>query len=115
MNAYNEIDGIPCAASEELLTRILRDELGFEGIVVSDYYAVVMLRQNHFIAETKEDAAKLALRAGMDQELPEPDCMNEAFKDEIKSGGFPMDVINHGSTARAENQICAGIIREPLY
>ncbi len=113
MNAYNEIDGIPCAASEELLTRILRDELGFEGIVVSDYYAVVMLRQNHFIAETKEDAAKLALRAGIDQELPNQDCMNEAFKDEIKSGGFPMDVINRAVRRVLKIKFALGLFESP--
>ena len=40
MNAYHEIDGIPCGASEELLTGILRNEWGFDGVVVSDYFAI---------------------------------------------------------------------------
>ncbi len=113
MNAYNEIDGIPCAASEELLTRILRDEWGFEGIVVSDYYAVIMLRQNHVIAETKEDAAKLALASGIDQELPNQDCMNEAFKDEIKSGKFPVELIDRSVRRVLKIKFMLGLFEEP--
>jgi beta-glucosidase len=113
MNAYNEIDGIPCAASEELLTRLLRDELGFEGIVVSDYYAVIMLRQNHFIAETREDAAKLALRAGIDQELPNQDCLTEAFKREVGSGEFPIDVIDRSVRRVLKIKFMLGLFEKP--
>jgi beta-glucosidase len=113
MNAYNEIDGIPCAASEELLTRILREELGFEGLVVSDYYAVIMLRQNHFIAETREDAAKLALRAGIDQELPNQDCLTETFKNEIRSGGFPMGVIDRSVRRVLKIKFMLGLFEKP--
>ena len=43
MNAYNEIDGILCAADRDLLTGTLRDEWGFDGIVVSDYFAIRQL------------------------------------------------------------------------
>ncbi len=74
MNAYHEIDGIPCAASSFLLTRILREEWGFEGIVVSDYEAVRMLYTFHRVAKDEKEAAVLALRAGIDVELPDADC-----------------------------------------
>ena len=40
MNAYNELDGVPCAANRDLLTTLLRDEWGFDGCVVSDYFSV---------------------------------------------------------------------------
>ncbi len=49
MNAYNEMDGIPCGASKELLSTILREEWGFEGMVVSDYFAVNQLQEYHQI------------------------------------------------------------------
>jgi beta-glucosidase len=113
MNAYNEIDGIPCAASEELLTRILRDEWGFEGIVVSDYYAVIMLYRNHHIAATREDAARLALRAGIDQELPDQDCMTEIFKDDVKSGKFPVDLIDRSVRRVLKVKFMLGLFEEP--
>jgi beta-glucosidase len=86
MNAYQEIDGIPCAASTELLTDILRTEWGFEGIVVSDYFAVDNLQSYHRIAADKADAARLALTAGIDSELPKLDCYAQPLKEQIEKG-----------------------------
>ena len=57
MHAYHELDGEPCAASTELLTDTLIGEWGFDGVVVSDYFAVEQLRTFHFIAEDKGQAA----------------------------------------------------------
>lgn len=77
MNAYHDIDSLPCAANEFLLTDILRDEWGFDGIVVSDYEAVDQVRRMHFLAPDKAGAAALSLSAGIDIELPFPDCFAE--------------------------------------
>ena len=75
MNAYQDNDGVPAAASHELLTHVLRDRWGFDGIVVSDYFAVNFLHALHGVAADKaEAAAALALEAGIDVELPNPDC-----------------------------------------
>ncbi|MFJ5304480.1 glycoside hydrolase family 3 N-terminal domain-containing protein [Streptomyces sp. NPDC088350] len=70
MNAYNEIDGIPATASRWLLTEFLRDTLGFDGLVVSDYDSVNLLRTAHRTARTEGEAAVQALSAGLDVELP---------------------------------------------
>jgi beta-glucosidase len=88
MNAYHEIDGVPCAASQALLTDILRGEWGFEGIVVSDYEAIAMLQQYHRIAATKVDAGRLALEAGIDLELPQADCYHEGLKAAFRNGSL---------------------------
>jgi beta-glucosidase len=77
MNAYHDIDGVPCAASRELLTGILRDEWGFAGPVVSDYFAVEQLISKHHVAADKKEAACQALEAGIDIELPFGDCYPE--------------------------------------
>lgn len=74
MNAYHDLDGIPCAASRELLTDILRGEWGFDGIVVSDYGAIPMLMAVHHVASNEMEAACLALEAGIDVELPNTHC-----------------------------------------
>ncbi|HEW91767.1 MAG TPA: beta-glucosidase, partial [Thermotogaceae bacterium] len=66
MNAYHEIDGIPCNASKELLTKILREEWGFKGYVVSDYSSINMLHTIHFVAESLKDAAVLSAQASVD-------------------------------------------------
>jgi beta-glucosidase len=86
MNAYHEIDGIPCGASMRLLTDILHKEWGFEGIVVADYYAVDNLWSYHKMAVDKADAARLALTAGIDIELPNRDCYAQPLKEQIEKG-----------------------------
>ena len=64
MAAYSEIDGIPNAANQYLLTDVLRKEWGFEGIVVSDLGAITMLYDSHFVAKSSADALKQFHSAG---------------------------------------------------
>lgn len=71
MNSYSDVDGVPPAASRELLTTLLRDRWGFAGTVVSDYWAVSFLEVAHKVAGSPAEAARLALPAGLDVELPE--------------------------------------------
>ena len=70
MNSYAEIDGIPVAVDEQLLTTVLRNRWGFEGTVVADYFAVAFLHTLHGVAADLGDAARQALVAGIDVELP---------------------------------------------
>src|ERR1043165_9799460 len=72
MASYNEIDGVPSHMNHWLLQKILRDEWGFKGHVVADYYAIAQLQDLHHVAANRTEAAKLALEAGVDIELPEP-------------------------------------------
>ena len=79
MASYNEIDGVPSHASRWLLRDVLRDEWAFEGFVVSDYYAILELydrpdTHGHHVAAGRKDACALAVRAGVNIELPDPDC-----------------------------------------
>ncbi|WP_150461439.1 glycoside hydrolase family 3 N-terminal domain-containing protein [Nesterenkonia ebinurensis] len=70
MNSYADIDGEAPAASKWLLTEVLREEWGFEGTVVADYWSVAFLEKMHRIAEDQAEAARLAISAGLDIELP---------------------------------------------
>ena len=74
MASYNEIDGVPSHANKWLLEKVLRQEWGFKGYVVSDYYGIPQLESLHYVAADKKEAAKLALETGVDIELPDPDC-----------------------------------------
>ncbi len=94
MNAYHEIDGIPCGASGELLTDILRNEWGFDGVVVSDYFAIAQLETTHRIAANKSDAAGLALDAGIDVELPATNCYGDPLLEAVKSGAVPSVLVD---------------------
>src|SRR5437870_8853183 len=77
MNSYSSVAGLPCAGAAEILTRLLRDELGFDGVVVADYFAVALLEFAHRTAASKREAARQALEAGLDLELPAFDCYRE--------------------------------------
>lgn len=79
MASYNEVNGVPSHANRWLLREVLREEWGFEGFVVSDYNAVWELSDRpethgHFVAANRKEAAALAIRAGVNIELPDPDC-----------------------------------------
>ena len=68
MTAFNDLDGVPSTANPFVLKKILRDEWKFDGIVVSDYTAVMEL-MFHGLARTEADAARYALNAGTDMEM----------------------------------------------
>jgi beta-xylosidase len=86
MNSYCDIDGVPVAADPGLLTGRLREELGFTGTVVSDYFSVGFLRTLHAVAGSRAEAAELALRAGIDVELPTVDCFGEPLRAAVEAG-----------------------------
>lgn len=90
MNGYHEIDGVPCGASRALLTELLRGELGFDGVVVADYFAVETLASYHRIAADKTEAAVRALEAGIDVELPHRDCYAEPLRKALAARRLPV-------------------------
>jgi beta-glucosidase len=70
MASYNEIDGIPSHSNVDLLQKTLREDWGFDGVIVSDYFAIPELASRHHITDNKAQATRLALIAGV---LPQPD------------------------------------------
>src|SRR5437870_8732059 len=68
MSAFNDLNGVPSSANPFTLTKVLRGEWKFDGFVVSDYTAVQELIQ-HGLAANEQDAAQLALNAGVDMEM----------------------------------------------
>lgn len=88
MNSYAEIDGVPLGSSAEYLTDLLREQWGFDGVVVADYFAVAFLEVMHAIAEDRGGAAAAALTAGVDIELPTGDAYLEPLAQRIRAGEF---------------------------
>lgn len=70
MPSHCEVNGIPAHGNKWLLSDILKEQWGFEGIVVSDYNDVKRLEEFHHVVGTPEEAAKQALMAGLDVDLP---------------------------------------------
>jgi beta-glucosidase len=94
MAAYNPIDGIPCAANQWLLTDILRNEWKFDGIVVSDYSAVILMYENFYTAKDSADAGIQALNAGLDVELTDIAAFGAPLMNALKEGKIKEDVID---------------------
>ena len=86
MHSYAEIDGVPVAADEGLLTGLLREDWGFTGTVVADYFAVRFLQTLHGVAAAAADAAGLALKAGIDVELPTVDAYGAPLVEAVRAG-----------------------------
>lgn len=93
MSAYNDIDGIPAAANHWLLTELLRGEMGFTGMVVSDYESVGMLRTRYRTAATPGRAAAQAVTAGLDVELPQLNAFAHLVE-EVTSGRLDERVVD---------------------
>ncbi|MBQ1095864.1 glycoside hydrolase family 3 C-terminal domain-containing protein [Streptomyces sp. b94] len=94
MHAYTDIDGVPAAADEDLLTGLLRDTWGFEGTVVADYFGIAFLKTLHGVAADWADAAGAALRAGVDVELPTVKTFGAPLAEAVADGRVPEQVID---------------------
>jgi beta-xylosidase len=105
MHSYAALDGVPPAADRELLTGLLRDELGFDGVVVADYYGIAFLEMLHGVAGSPAQAAGLALRAGVDVELPTVRCYGEPLAGAVSAGDVPEQLVDR-AVVRVLRQKC---------
>jgi beta-glucosidase len=113
MNGYHELDGVPCGAHKELLTDILRGEWGFDGTVVSDYFAVTMLKDYHRLAPDKADAARQALEAGLDVELPFTDSYGDPLREAVEQGRIPLALVETALRRVLRQKFALGVFEAP--
>ncbi len=114
MNSYPEIDGEVVAGSRKILTDLLRDTLGFDGVVVSDYEAVMMLHNYHFLAQTRKEAAIRALTAGIDVEMPTVACYGEDLLDAVQTGELPLETVELSARRHLQKKIELGLFDNPF-
>jgi beta-xylosidase len=103
MPSYTSIDGVPTSADADMVTRMLREEFGFDGIVVSDYRAITFLETLHRVAASPSAAGALALRAGIDVELPDQACYGPPLAEAVRAGEIPEALVDR-SVARVLRQ-----------
>jgi len=113
MNSYASVDGLPCAGSHQILTGLLRDELGFGGVVVADYFSVAQLLEHHRIAADPGEAARRALTAGLDMELPAVRFYGEPLREEIAAGRVAMEVVDTAVRRVLRMKVALGLFEEP--
>jgi beta-glucosidase len=112
MPAYVEIDGVPAHANKLFLQDILRKEWGFDGLVVSDYFAIEQLNSLHHVVDSDAAAAKLALESGVDLELPDPK-LYPLLSGMVKSKQVPIALIDKAVARVLRAKFELGLFEQP--
>lgn len=113
MNQYGEIDGEPVAASRHLLQDILRNEMGFDGLLVSDYASIMELCTRTQVCAGPVDAGALVLENGFDMELPTPYAYGEEFAHAIESGSIDERLLDQAVLRVLEEKFKLGLFENP--
>jgi beta-glucosidase len=113
MPAYCDVDGVPCHASVELLTTILRGEWGFEGIVAADYTGIEMLSTLHKLTGDLATAAALGLTAGVDVELPNTVAYGEPLERAIADGSVDESLVDASVARILRMKFLLGLFERP--
>jgi beta-glucosidase len=111
MSAFNDLNGAPTSASPFTLTRVLRDEWKFDGIVVSDYESVKEVF-NHGIATDEAETALKALSAGVDIEMVSR-LYNQHLPQMVTAGKLPMNVIDEAVRRVLRIKFRLGLFEKP--
>ena len=113
MPAYCDVDGLPCHASRELLTTILRDRWGFDGIVASDYAGIEMLQTAHRLTDDAEVVATMALEAGVDLELPRLSAYAGPLRDALEAGRIDEALLDEAVGRILRMKLRLGLFERP--
>lgn len=113
MPAYHDIDGEPISASRHYLTEVLRASWGFDGLVVSDYEAIRLLYEQHRVAADAAEASALALKAGIDVELPGFACLRSGVEKALARDLLDMAVIDAAVTRVLVEKSRLGLFENP--
>ncbi|WP_346115295.1 glycoside hydrolase family 3 protein, partial [Nonomuraea maheshkhaliensis] len=110
MNSYSDVDGVPAGADPWLLTEVLREEWGFTGTVVSDYWAVPFLATMHHVAADPAEAGVQALTAGIDVELPDTLGFGRHLADRVRRGELPEALIDRAVRRLLTQKVELGLL-----
>ncbi|SEG97380.1 beta-glucosidase [Nonomuraea solani] len=110
MNSYSDVDGVPAAADPWLLTEVLREEWGFTGTVVSDYWSVPFLATMHQVAADTAEAGVRALTAGVDIELPDTLGFGQHLAERVRRGELPESLIDRAVRRLLTQKVRLGLL-----
>ena len=110
MHSYSDIDGVPTAADPHLLSEVLREEWGFTGTVVADYFGISFLELLHGVADGPGQAAALALSAGVDVELPTIRCYGQPLIDAVRDGLVDEALVDRAARRVLEQKCELGLL-----
>lgn len=114
MPCYCSLNGEPVSASEEILTKLLRGKMGFEGITVSDYCAILNIHEVQKVCGSFTEAGLRAMEAGMDMECHFRKCFNEELLAWFKSGRADMEILDRAVQRILEAKFRMGLFEYPF-
>lgn len=113
MNSYAIINGRPVTANKSILTDLLRQDLGFDGLVVADYGSISQIRQPYCLAENNPEAAAMALDAGLDAEFPDHVIYAEELAAAADRGEVDMALIDRAAERMLTLKFKLGLFENP--
>lgn len=114
MPCYCSLNGRPVSASKEILTGLLRDEMGFDGVVTTDYGAISNVHKAQHASESLTEAGKICMEAGLDVELPSRECYNEELKQWFMEGRADMEVLDRAVLRVLRAKFRMGMFEHPF-
>ncbi|MEN5073330.1 glycoside hydrolase family 3 N-terminal domain-containing protein [Isoptericola cucumis] len=115
MATYVDVDGVPMHASGEYLTGVLREQWGFDGTVVADYFGVAFLEVMHRVAADRGQAAAAALEAGLDVELPSGDAFLEPLAAAVRAGDVDEALVDRAVLRTLAQKEELGLLDEDAF
>jgi beta-glucosidase len=112
MSAFNDLNGVPTSANRHTLTEILRDKWGFNGLVVSDWNAVLQLVRQGY-AGTESEAAERAITAGVDLNMADG-FFRRHLAESVASGRVPLSVIDEAVRRVLRVKFALGLFERPF-
>jgi beta-glucosidase len=114
MPAYCDVDGVPCHASHGLLASLLREDWGFDGIVASDYMGVEMISTAHRLTGDLGEAARLALAAGVDADLPRTVAYGAPLASALEAGRVDEALVDEAVARVLRMKVRLGLFEAPF-
>ncbi len=113
MTAYGSISGTPLTKHKELMRDILKDEIGFNGFVVTDWFNIWSMRTKQRSAESFDESARLAIEAGNDMSM---NCKEfyESVTAQVKSGAISEELINDSVRRILRVKMALGLFGEKV-
>lgn len=112
MASYNEIDGVPSHGNPWLLNHVLRDEWGYQGAVISDYFAIREMMTRHKMFSDIRDAAERAIKSGVDAETPDDEAYAH-LPELVRSGRVPQALVDQAVRRVLTMKFEAGLFENP--
>jgi len=113
MTAHNEINGIPCHGNRWLIRDVLSDELGFEGVVVSDWMDIERMHLFHHWLPSLDEAFKVSVEAGIDIHM-QGDGYFDSVMDGVRSGRIPESRIDEAVSRILTAKFRLGLFENPV-